>query len=1076
LYMVGYSHLDTEWRWSYPIVIAHFIPNTMIDNLRLIAKYPHYIFNWTGANRYRMMKEYYPAEYEKVKQAVADGRWWPGGSAWEESLADEPSAEALVRQVLYGNEFFRREFGKASNEMMLPDTFGFPASLPTILAHCGLKGFSTQKLPWGSAVGIPFNVGTWTGPDGRRVLAVLDAGGYGTQVRSDPSTSREWVKRVEKNGDRDGVYIDYRYYGTGDRGGSPDERSVQMVNKAVTEDGPIKVISATSAQLFDDLTPEEVSKLPNYTGDLLLTQHSAGTPSSQSFHKWLNRKNELLADDAERASTAAALLGAVPYPMAKLTDSWHLLLGGQFHDILAGTELPSGVEFAWGDEMLARNQLQTVKNDAVGAVCRALDTRAQGAPLVYYNPLSVDREDVIEADVPAERSPNGEPTAIAPDGTSAAAQLLSWEGGVARVAVLAKVPSVGFAAYDVRLDGNPAGSGSSELKVTPDSLENHRYRVQLNSNGDVSSIFDKQANRELLAAPARLALLHEAPRDWPAWNVDFVDRTTPPYGYVDESPEIRVVEKGPVRVAIEVKRTARGSTFIQRIRLAAGEAGNRVEFDTSIDWHTPATALKASFPLVVSNPVATYNWEAGTIERGNDDPKKYEVPSHQWFDLTDRDGSYGVSVIEDCKYASDKPDDHTLRLTLMRTPGLHGTGYTDQASQDFGRHHVLYALEGHAGDWRAGDTQWEAMRVNQPLTAYIAQPHDGSLGKSFSLLSLNTRQVALRALKWSEDGKHIIVRLQELSGQPANGIRFKPNVDTLDEVDGQERTMGPASESIDMSPYSLRAFSLAPWHVGGSAKIQPPVSEPIALPFNADVITPQPADDLPGSKQPSEPAATRDANDSFDAEGNTLPGEMLPASFQAEGITFKFGHPGAPNAVACHGQEVALPAGNFNRIYLLASSSDGEQAGQFRCGDSAVTLNIQDWGGVIGLSDDRIFTGNSPEVDYDGAAHFSGLRPAFVRLDPVAWYSSHRHDANGKDAIYEYCYLFKYRIDVSKDAKSLTLPDDPHIKILAASAAHDENDAITPPTPRWPWEGIAFTNPPPSTRPASGDTAENTPQ
>ncbi len=169
-----------------------------------------------------------------------------------------------------------------------------------------------------------------------------------------------------------------------------------------------------------------------------------------------------------------------------------------------------------------------------------------------------------------------------------------------------------------------------------------------------------------------------------------------------------------------------------------------MEFDTNIDWRSTVVALKAAFQLNVSNPMATYNWEAGTIQRGNNNPKKFEVPSHQWFDLTNPDNSYGVSVLEDCKYGSDKPDDSTMRLTLLRTPGTSKDRYAEQASQDLGRHHVLYAVTGHSGNWSEGDTQWQAMRLNQPLTAFVAPSHEGELGKSFSLLSVNTNQVAVR--------------------------------------------------------------------------------------------------------------------------------------------------------------------------------------------------------------------------------------------------------------------------------------------------------------------------------------------
>src|ERR671938_1774921 len=146
LYVVGYAHLDTQWRWEYPQVIGEYLPHTMRDNFALFEKYPNYLFNFTGANRYRLMKEYWPEDYARLKGYVAAGRWFPAGSSMEEGDVNNASAESIVRQILYGSHYFRREFGQTSAEYMLPDCFGFPASLPSILAHMGIKGFSTQKL------------------------------------------------------------------------------------------------------------------------------------------------------------------------------------------------------------------------------------------------------------------------------------------------------------------------------------------------------------------------------------------------------------------------------------------------------------------------------------------------------------------------------------------------------------------------------------------------------------------------------------------------------------------------------------------------------------------------------------------------------------------------------------------------------------------------------------------------------------------------------------------------------------------------------------------------------------------
>jgi alpha-mannosidase len=184
-----------------------------------------------------------------------------------------------------------------------------------------------------------------------------------------------------------------------------------------------------------------------------------------------------------------------------------------------------------------------------------------------------------------------------------------------------------------------AGGSKSDLSVNESELENARYRIRLDENGDVASIFDKSVNQELLSAPIRLALQTEKPHDWPAWNMDWTNQDQPPRAYVAGPARVRVAESGPVRVAVRVERETEGSKFVQTIRLAGGEAGNRVEFANEIDWKTAEAALKSTFPLTASNPVATYNWDVGTIQRGNNIPTKYEVASHQWFDLTDESGA-----------------------------------------------------------------------------------------------------------------------------------------------------------------------------------------------------------------------------------------------------------------------------------------------------------------------------------------------------------------------------------------------------------------------------------------------------
>jgi len=1040
LYVVGYAHLDTQWRWEYPRTIGEFIPRTMRDNFALFEKYPHYIFNFSGANRYRMMKEYYPADYAKVKQYVSAGRWFPSGSAMEEGDVNSPSAESIVRQILYGTHLFRADFGHTSAEYMLPDCFGFPASLPSILAHMGLRGFSTQKLTWHSATnaggpdspertpeGIPFNVGVWEGPDGRGIIAAFNPGNYSGDLWYDVSRSEpppnarnfiDWPARVQRNGEVSGIYTDYHYYGTGDVGGAPRENSVKLLESIVAGSGPLHVISSTAEEMFLNIKDEK--GLPRYKGDLELIEHSAGSLTSQAYHKRWNRKNELLADAAERASVAAMWLGGRDYPFARLNDAWTLVMGGQFHDNQAGTATPKAYEFTWNDDVLAMNQFAAVLTSATEAIASSLDTSGEGVALVVYNPLNIARQDIVEATLPGHSK---HVRVVGPDGNETPAQL---DGD--KVVFLARVPSNGYAVYHVQ----PATAAkTSTLTVTKSSLENARYRIHINTAGDIDSIVDKHLGREILAAPMRLALQTEKPHDWPAWNMDWADQQKPPRAYVSGPAEIAIVESGPARVAVRITRETEGSRFAQTVRLAAGDAGNRIEIDNTIEWKTPAAALKATFPLTASNPKATYNWDVGTIERGNNDPKKYEVPAHQWFDLTNRGGAYGVTILSDCKYGSDKPDDNTLRLTLVYTPGLgdgNGRSYSDQASQDWGRHRFVYGLASHAGDWRKEQTDWQAQRLNQPLIAFQSPKHPGALGKRFSLLSINNRRVRVLALKKAEDNDDVVVRVVELDGKPADDVHlhFASPVTAAHELNGQEITIGKAKTLhgdlvTTLSPYAIRTFAvrLAPPHT----LQRTPKSQTVRLPTDRKVASLDGAKSSPG----------------FDDNGFALPSEMLPEDVAFAGIHFKLGN----EALVPHGQTIALPPGR--RLYILAAATDGDRqttiAGQ--------TITIQRWSGYVGQWDNRTWTRKEEEIPPRADAppgapprrrvslDFSGLTPGFIKAAPVAWFASHRHTADGTNEPYAYSYLFAYSLQLPPGARSVTLPDDDHLRIMAMTVSDE---------------------------------------
>ena len=1036
LYTVGYTHLDSEYEWDYKTTISEYLKNTMTENYYLFEKYPHYVFNFTGTRRYKLMKEYYPELYKRIKYYVDRNRWFVAGSSVDEGEVNISAPESVIRQVLYGNEFFDKEFGRVSVDYMLPDCFGFVASLPSVLHHTGLLGFSTQKLTVPSlhpAIPLPFNIGMWKGPDGKGLVSVLDATDYDGDILPRLDIDPYWVGRIEKDYEKYGINFGYRYYGNGDMGGGIRERDI--VNAEGSLDNPdskIKVELTSSDQMYKDITPEIREKLPVYSGDLLLTRHSAGSQSSQSYMKRLNRKNEILAQSAEELAVMAEYLAGEEYPFGKLNRSWELLLASQMHDILPGTAIPSSYNLAWNDEFIAQNGFANVMKSSAGKVSSQLNTQVKGHPVVVYNPVAREREDVCTVEMEYSANPVYLKV-FDPKGKEVPSQIISRKGNKVKLIFLAKVPSTGTAVYDVRESSTPSKMVSSGLNITPNTIENKYYRVILNDVGDISSIYDKKLKKELLSRPARLEFQHESPGVEPSWNMFWDDRKKPPFAFMNENASIKMVESGPVRVAFEVTRSGQNSSITQHVSLAAGDAGKRFEVANQINWESTGVSLKAAFPFTAENENATYNLIVGTIERNTNHPKKYEVPSKEWFDLTDKSGEYGVAVLEDCKYGSDKPDDNTLRLTLLYTPSADKCRtWLYQASQDWGIQDVKYGLYSHAGTWDKSEVQKQAEFLNKPLIAYEVPKHKGELGKEFSFLSFSSPNVGLMALKKAENSDHYIVRVNELSGKVLKNVTlsFPGQIEDVYEVNGQEKKIGDVKSSgnklnIDLSHYTIRSFAVK---ISPKKKVETEQFQ-VDLPFNEDAMSHDyNRSDGTFYKRPYDP--TR--------HGNLYgyPAEEIPEEIVSDGIAFKMGSREdlKNNVVRCAGQEIELPGGDYNKLYILAAAYD-DLTDTFVVDDKKVDISIAKWHGFMGQHYDRQF-------EVDGYTVYN-VKPPFVKDDNIAWFASHIHFAYPSANVpYEYSYIFKYEIDIDKDTKKIVLPDNSRIRVFAITLAKQKGDDI----------------------------------
>ena len=1043
LYTVGYTHLDSQYEWDYKTTVSEYLKNTMDENYRLFEKYPDYVFNFTGGRRYRLMKEYHPESFKKLKGYIDKGRWCIAGSSMEEGEVNVSSSESVMRQILYGNNYFKKEFGKTSVDYMLPDCFGFVASLPTVLHHAGLIGFSTQKLTipnLATAIPLPFNVGVWNGPDGKGIVSVLDATDYDGDLMPRLDIDKYWNNRLDEDYKKYGISFDYRYYGCGDMGGGLRDRDVVNAEGSLhNTDSKLKVVMTSSDQMYKDITPELRNKLRVYSGDLLLVEHSAGSQTSESFMKYMNRKNEILAQSAEQSAVMANLLTGNTYPTEKINNSWELVLGSQMHDILPGTAIPSAFKLAWNDEFIAQNGFNEVLKDALSKVSAKLNTKTEGRTIEIYNPVAIGREDVCTVEMSFDKIPE-HIKVFDSKGIEVPSQVISRKGNNLKFIFIAKVPSVGIGVYYARSAKFPYQGKNQSLMIEPNTMENEFYKVTINDDGDISQIWDKKERRELLKSPARLEFQKELPQKEPAWNMFWYDRKNPPFDFMNHQVTIKMVENGPVRIAFEVTRQGQNSSIKQIISLSAGTAGKRVEVTNQIDWKSTGVSLKASFPLTAENKDATYNLGVGTIRRNTNHERKFEVPSKMWFDLTDQSGKFGVTILEDCKYGSDKPDDHTLRLTLLYTPSAKlCPTWLYQSTQDWGVQNVKYGLYSHNGDWSQSETPWQAEFLNKPLSAFEAPQHPGSEKSGFSLLKISNPAVGLMAMKKAENSDYYIVRVNELTGKDQTGIilNMPGKINDAYEVNGQEEKIGAAktvgnSLNFNLSHYTIRSFAI---------KINPidqlnNKQEPVSLLYDQDVMS---NDD---NRTDGDMVKIYDPTDHGNV--NNYPAEMIPAEIVSENIHFKMGSRADQdkNAITCKGQTISLPKGSYNKVCFLASATE-DTYGDFIINGKSQTLNIAKWNGFIGQHYDRQF-------ELDGSTVL-GINEPFLKHDNIAWFASHYHFGYpSRNIPYTYCYLFKYSLELPDNGGTIILPDNNKIKIFAISVVEDKSDAIELVSPQLP--------------------------
>ena len=994
VYTIANAHLDTIWSWDFETTVSKYIYNTLNENFQRFEKYPEYNFNFEGSYRYELMKEYYPEMWERMKGYIAEGRWNVCGSAFENGDVNVPSPEALFRNILLGNEYFDKNFGKRSCDIFLPDCFGFGYALPSIMRHANLKGFTTQKLTWGSAYGVPFDIGKWYGVDGNYVYANTNPRSYDrtlTKVRE----NEDVIKKLNEN-DQYALDMTAIFHGVGDRGGAPKEPSVKTVCEEIRKNdkSDIEVLSAPADKIFHDIDtlPEEVKqKLPVWNNELVMTNHAVGGYTSRAIGKRWNRRNEEIADMAERACVTANVIGGYEYPQESLTRAWKRVISHQFHDDLPGTSVQRAYRRSWNDYAMSLNQFTNEYEGAVKRIASLLDTSfVKGVAVVVNNPMEYERTSVVTVKIPAKNCGKNV-TAYDSDGKEYPAQIVNVQFGVATILMNVTVAPLGYKVFDLRMK---KCSVKSKLCASINELQNEKYLVKFNGNGDISSIYDKELNLELLKKPIGTGIFdYNGSRDWPAWELNFKELNREPQNFT-KIKTIKVIEDGPCRIALQIIKTFGDSTFTSIVALSKG--GKIVEVYTEAEWRSKRHLAKEVFSLNAENPVATYDLGLGAIKRGNMNDKLFEVPAQKWADITDNSKDFGVSIISECKYGWDKFNDNTLRLTLMHTPLKNYRVDSMQSMMELGLNRYSYGINSHKGVV-GHDTQIEARNFIMPMATFVASIHEGVLGSEYSFGSLSGNAI-IRAIKKAENSDEIIVRINESEKKEQKNVTLSLNCEII-----EARQVYASEENIknislvdgklvfDLKPYEIKSFALKVKKVDNKSTT---TTVDIVKNINAFSTNAKPMGTLP-------------------VINKTLPQEITPNRIISGGVSFEL----SDKAMLCGGQTLFLPA-NTKKVNLLVASLNGDKFVKF--GERAYKVN-----------DIREY--------YAGWDLYDFKEVAFTKDGKLGYEFTHSHTANG-DAQCEQLFFWNVEVDVNDDR--LTLPVDNNILIISATADCDDTNCI----------------------------------
>lgn len=808
---IGHTHIDIAWLWTVEQTREKAL-RSFSTVLRLMEQYPDYKFMSSQPILYQFVKEQNPEMYERIKERIKEGRWETDGAMWLEADCNLTGGESLVRQILKGERFFREEFGAKSKSLWLPDAFGYCASLPQILKRSGISYFMTTKIAWNQYNQLPNDTFMWKGIDGSEVfvfmpttcdfdrnlglnIAFTDTRNTTTYTGIiNPNMTLGTFKRFQN---RDLTEDTLMLFGFGDGGGGPTKEMLESEKRLRYGIPGIPRIRQEFEGDFFDRTYDKIADhpdMPKWEGELYFEYHR-GTLTSIAKNKRYNRKNEILYMQLETLSSILADKG-IPYPEKVIEHGWDILLLNQFHDIIPGTCIEEVYRQTDREYEEIYKQGKEALNKAASEGAKTIHTEQNS--IVVYNTQCYVRDDLVfiecPKDVGAVRAADEKEKDLPLQRT--------WDG---RFVFYGKgIPALGHKVFYYV----PGVIKQQQEYEWDGKFENEFYSVIFNEEMEILSLTEKETGKELIKEGRKaneLVTYEDRPMNWDNWDIDVYYKKKP-YG-PEKVSGVKVLEDGPVRKTLEIKKQFADSVITQKIHLY--HEIPRIDFETHADWREHHVLLRVNFPVNVNTAKAAYEIQFGNVERETTnnhsfDTAKFEACGHKWADLSEDNN--GISLLNDCKYGYGIKEGN-LSLTLIKA----GTYPNENA--DIGSHDFTYSIYPHPGRWQDGRTIEMAYNLNVPLIAVLQDENEGErTGEGF--LACDAKNCFVEVIKQAEDGNGTIIRMYENRNRyTRTKIHFSKKLSQiyecslLEENEKELQITGRSAEVI-FKPYEIKTFRI----------------------------------------------------------------------------------------------------------------------------------------------------------------------------------------------------------------------------------------------------------------------------